>query len=221
MNSIKDEMPFFKALMKMLTSQWGENCEIVLHDWANGYDKSIAAIENGYITGRQVGDCGSNLGLEVMRGTIEDGDRYNYVTQTENGKTLRSSSMYIKADNGKVLGALCINVDISGLITAQRVLESLVIPEKSDVSEFFATNVSDLLGFLIQEAIKKVGKSINIMTKEDKIEMLRYLDEKGAFLINKSGGKVCQALDISKFTLYTYLDEIRSKKRDITYPEFE
>jgi predicted transcriptional regulator YheO len=214
-------MQFFKSLLKMLASQWGENCEIVLHDWSQGYDKTIVAIENGHITGRKVGDCGSNLGLEVMRGTVQDGDRYNYVTQTENGKTLKSSTMYIKNDSGKAIGALCINVDISNLIIAQRALADLVVPEKNEVSEYFASNVNDLLGFLIKESIKKVGKPVNNMTKEDKMEMLRFLDEKGAFLISKSGVKICKVMDISKYTLYSYLDEIHNSHKDMPYPEFE
>lgn len=221
MITINDEMQFFKSLLKMLASQWGENCEIVLHDWSQGYDKTIVAIENGHITGRNVGDCGSNLGLEVMRGTVQDGDRYNYVTQTENGKTLKSSTMYIKNDNSKAIGALCINVDISKLIIAQRVLADLVVPEKNEVSEYFASNVHDLLAFLIKESIKKVGKPVNNMTKEDKMEMLRFLDEKGAFLISKSGVKICKVMDISKYTLYSYLDEIHNSNKDMPYPEFE
>jgi predicted transcriptional regulator YheO len=211
LNSISEEMPFFKALMKMLAAQWGEKCEVVLHDWSKGYDKTIVAIENGSITGRQIGDCGSNLGLEVMRGTVQDGDRYNYVTQTETGKTLKSSTTYIKDDSGKALGAICINFDISDIIGAQRTLDSLIKLEKSEVNEFFANNVSDLLGFLIQESIQSVGKPINMMSKEDKLQMLKHLDNKGAFLISKSGGKICKIMDISKYTLYSYLDEVRKK----------
>jgi predicted transcriptional regulator YheO len=48
------------------------------------------------------------------------------------------------------------------------------------------------------------------MSKEDKIKVVEFLDKKGAFLITKSGDKVCRYLDISKFTLYNYLDEIHS-----------
>ena len=44
------------------------------------------------------------------------------------------------------------------------------------------------------------------MTKEDKQEFIRYLDERGAFLITKSGTRVCNYLSISKYTLYNYRD---------------
>jgi predicted transcriptional regulator YheO len=44
------------------------------------------------------------------------------------------------------------------------------------------------------------------MTKEDKIKAIHFLDDKGAFLIKKSGDKISKFYDISKYTLYNYLD---------------
>jgi hypothetical protein len=48
-----------------------------------------------------------------------------------------------------------------------------------------------------------------MMSKDDKIRAIRFLDDNGAFLITKSGPKVCQYFGISTYTLYSYLDEIR------------
>lgn len=51
------------------------------------------------------------------------------------------------------------------------------------------------------------------MNKEDKMEFLSILDKKGAFLIAKSSEKICGYLGISKFTLYKYLDAIRTEEK--------
>jgi predicted transcriptional regulator YheO len=59
-----------------------------------------------------------------------------------------------------------------------------------------------------------VGKPVALMSKEDKVRAIGFLDESGAFLITKSGQKVCQYFGISKYTLYSYLDDIR--KADAT-----
>jgi predicted transcriptional regulator YheO len=48
------------------------------------------------------------------------------------------------------------------------------------------------------------------MTKEEKIQAIEFLDKRGAFLVKKAGDKICKFFDISKFTLYNYLDNIRS-----------
>ena len=47
------------------------------------------------------------------------------------------------------------------------------------------------------------------MDKGEKIRAIRFLNDAGAFLITKSGPKVCQVFGISKYTLYSYLDEAK------------
>lgn len=195
-------------IMHLISQQFGENCEVVLHDWSNGYEKTIVAIENGHVSGRKVGDCGSNLGLEVMRGTTDGSNQLNYVTKTKSGRVLRSSSLYIKDAEGEALGALCINFDITDLLSAKGILGNLTMVENLG-EEHFATDVNELLDYLLAESERVVGIPAADMTKEDKMKSLKYLDEKGALLITKSGSKICKFFNISKFTLYNYLDEIR------------
>ncbi|MNY69230.1 hypothetical protein D3C86_2071330 [compost metagenome] len=60
------------------------------------------------------------------------------------------------------------------------------------------------------EAQEQVGKPVALMQKEDKKRMIQLLDSKGAFLIKKGGEKICSYLNISKYTLYSYLEEIKS-----------
>lgn len=219
MKSIHDEKELFKKIMNLFQMQFGENCEVVLHDLTREYDSTIIEIVNGQVTGRKIGDGGTNLGLEVLRGTKQDGDCFNYITNTRNGKVLRSSSIYIHDDEGKVIGALCVNVDITeGLRLEKYILNmngySLVDdhqnkPEENE--EFITNNVAELLDFLLAQAQKHVGVPALSMEKENKLDFLRFLDKKGAFLISKSSEKVCEFLNISKFTLYNYLDTVRKK----------
>jgi predicted transcriptional regulator YheO len=211
MNNIKDELETLESIIKGIAVQFGEKCEVVLHDLSGDYEKTIVAIENGYITGRKVGDCGSNLGLEVLMGTEKNGDRYNYITQLKEGTILRSSSIYLKDDDGKTIGAICINMDISDLIMAEKAIQSTILNKTDpEIEEVFVRDVNELLSYLIQQCQKQIGKPVIHMSKEDKMKVVEFLDKKGAFLITKSGDKVCRYLDISKFTLYNYLDEIHS-----------
>lgn len=121
---MKEEFDFLTSLIRGIAQQFGDHCEVILHDLTLDYDKTIVAIENGHITDRKVGDPGSNLGLEVLRGTVKDGDRYYYVTQTKTGKLLRSSTVYLKNSKQEVIGTICINFDISNLIMAENAIKS-------------------------------------------------------------------------------------------------
>ena len=44
-----------------------------------------------------------------------------------------------------------------------------------------------------------------MMTKDDKIRAIQFLNKKGAFLITKSGDKISKFFNISKYTLYNYI----------------
>lgn len=209
MKSIKDEQDFFSRLMKGIAAQFGKNCEVVLHDYEKDYDSTIVQIENGHVTKRSVGECGTNLGLEVLRGTVENGDQYNYITQTSDGKILHSTSIYIRNDEGKAIGALCINWDVTDFYAfRQTLLDAVGFDSGSrEIREVITNDVSDLLDTLIQDSLRYVGKPVANMSKEDKIKGLKYLDSKGAFLIKKAGDRVTKFYDISKYTLYNYLEQ--------------
>ncbi len=204
----------FQSLMKGLTAIFGTNCEVVLHDLTEGYESTVVMIENGHVTDRRVGDCGSNLGLEVLRGTVVDGDKYGYFTNTRDGRVLRSSSIYIRNDDGKVVGCLCVNFDVSNLMVADKTIRSLISNgEGEKEEEFFVNDVNQLLDALLRKAREEVGKPVSYMSREEKVKVVRFLDQKGAFLITKAGNRICQFLDISKFTLYSYLDEVHSESQ--------
>lgn len=214
MNRVQEEFRLFQSLMKGLTAIFGTNCEVVLHDLTEGYESTVVLIENGHVTGRQVGDCGSNLGLEVLRGTVSDGDKYGYFTNTPDGRVLRSSSVYIRNDENKVIGCLCVNFDISNLMVADKTIRSLISSgEENKEEEFFVNDVNQLLDALLKKAQDEVGKPVAYMSREDKVRLVEYLDRKGAFLITRSGSRICSFLDISKFTLYSYLDEIHKENK--------
>jgi len=120
--------------------------------------------------------------------------------------------MYIRNSEGKPIGCICINFDITSLMMAETSIKEFTDLNKinTDVKEVFVNNVNDVLALLIQEAQNHVGKPVAHMSKEDKIKGIKYLDEKGAFLIQKSGDKICEYYGISKYTLYNYLDTVRS-----------
>ena len=208
MHCIQDEMDFISRLMKGIAAQFGRKCEVVLHDYQQDYDKTIVQIENGDVTGRSIGECGTNLGLEVLRGTVSNGDKFNYVTQTKDGKILHSTSVYIRNENNEPMGALCINWDVTDMYVCNKALQDIIgiASDKEAVKEVITNDVNDLLDDLIQESIRYVGKPVAVMTKEDKIKGIKFLDSKGAFLIKKAGDKITKFYDISKYTLYSYLE---------------
>ena len=205
-------LQFLFQLAKGLARQFGPNCEVVVHDLtSNDEDNSIVAIENGSVTGRKVGDGPSHVVLEALRADRADmPDHLSYLTKTKDGKILKSSTIYIRDDDNKAIGVFAINYDITLMLAMEEMLKQFTATEVPDQEpEHISRNVSDLLDELIDQSVAIVGKPVALMSKEDKVKAIQFLNETGAFLITKSGDKVCKFFGISKYTLYSYIDEAK------------
>ena len=212
MSYVSENFKVLSEICECIARQFGEDCEVVLHDLTKSYDNTIVAIWNGHVTGRKVGDGGTDAGLAILRGTTQPKDEYCYINKAPNGHVLRSTSKYFLDDENKVVGSLCINYDITGLISGQTAVTKLIKPEQEESKdEIFTNSIDELLEILMQKAVETTGHSLESLDKEDKVKVVRYLDEKGAFLIKKSAERVAEFLDISRFTVYNYLNETKEE----------
>lgn len=200
---------FLQRLAKGLAKQFGNDCEIVIHDLRDRNSEStIIAIENGHVSNRTVGGSPSRIVLETMAAKADSAeDHLDYMTQTSDGKLVKSSSIYIRDEKGEVIGIFCINYDITRISMAEGFLKDFLhAAPQAEIRVKIPQNVGELLDELIDSAMKHVGKPVALMKKADKVKAIQYLKKAGAFQILKSGDKVCKLLGISKFTLYNYID---------------
>lgn len=210
---MRHTLDFLKQLAYGLAIQFGSSCEIAIHDLkTKDLERSIVYIENGHVSNRQTGDGPSGIVLETLQSdpsTIHD--KLSYLTKTEDGRILKSSTFYIRDDDGSISYIFSLNYDITAFTAASAAIQSLIatkdnLPDLTgDSPRQITHNVNELLDLLIEQAVAKVGKPVAMMNKDDKVAVVQYLDHAGAFLITKSGDKVSSYLGISKFTLYSYM----------------
>ena len=210
---MRHTLDFLKQLAHGLAIQFGSSCEIAIHDLkTKDLERSIVYIENGHVSNRQTGDGPSGIVLETLQSdpsTIHD--KLSYLTKTEDGRILKSSTFYIRDDDGSISYIFSLNYDITAFTAASTAIQSLIatkdnLPDLTgDSPRQITHNVNELLDLLIEQAVAKVGKPVAMMNKDDKVAVVQYLDHAGAFLITKSGDKVSSSLGISKFTLYSYM----------------
>ena len=199
-----------------IARQFGKDCEVCIHDLSvKDLEHTIIFIINGHVSGRKIGDGASKVVLETLE-AIEKGDiivdHLGYRTTTQDGRILKSSTVFLKDSTGKYRWVLGINYDVTALMNVDAALQSITTVESHDSNGDgqIPLNVNDLLDNLINESVKRIGKPPALMNKEEKIQAIQFLRDAGAFLITKSGDKVSNFYGISKFTLYSYIDQ--SKK---------
>lgn len=203
----QDKTKWISLIMDMMEAHFGKDVELVLHDLGADYEKTIIDIRNGEITGRSIGDGGDNLGLEVVRGTEKDGNKYNYINYTDDGRVLKSSTLFLRDETGHLVYAMAINEDVTQMWQFEKYLSEK--NQSNRESDLIVRDVNKLLENSIEQAQLMIGKSYSAMDKKDKQEFIKYLDERGIFLISKSTQRICELLGIAKCTLYNYLDLVR------------
>lgn len=213
MEYIGENKALFEQIMTLLEAHFGNKCEIALHDFTAKNHETIVDIRHGEVTGRTVGGCATNLGLEIMNGTIPAEDTFNYITYAPSGKILRSSSIYFQNAAGETVGSLCLNLDITDTVYFEKCLREYNCFQENagedTPQEIFTPNVNELLDRLIEQCVQKYGKPPKLLSKDEKMSFIADLDAKGAFVITKSSDRVYSELGISRYTFYTYLDAVR------------
>ena len=204
------DLEFYGRLAKAIAVQFGENCEVVVHNLKSGdLEHTIVAIENGHVSHRKLGDGPSRVVLETLSEQHPDKlkDRAGYLLKTHDGRILKSTTVYIRGEDQTIEGIFAINYDITELLMAERAIDSILNHKATrKAPERIPQSVNDLLDDLIEQSVERVGKPVAMMSKEDKIEAIAYLNQAGAFLITRSGDKVSKYFGISKYTLYSYID---------------
>jgi predicted transcriptional regulator YheO len=199
-----------KDVGSALRSLLGRSCEVVIHDTRN-LENSIVWIE-GDVTGRSVGGVMTDLGLERLHeGKMHP--LFNYTTHTASGKHLRSASIWLRDADGEIFGALCINLDVTPIAVMQGLVRDLAPDEsRPDLREEFAADLGDMIDMMIAECEYRLGCGTEEMSKDQRIAVVRFLDERGCFQVRNSASIVASRLGVSRKTVYNYLSEIESER---------
>lgn len=215
---MKQTLNFLIQIAHGIAVQFGNSCEVVIHDLTKqAIESSVVYIEHGHISNRKAGDGPSGVVLETLqKDPLKIQDHLAYLTRTADGRILKSSTMYIRGDSGQIDYIFSLNYDITGLTTIDNALRSLIEigSSESKKPKKITHNVNDLLDSLIEQSVELVGKPVALMSKEDKIEAIQFLNNAGAFLITKSGDKVSSFFGISKFTLYSYMEAGKNTEKE-------
>jgi predicted transcriptional regulator YheO len=205
-----------KSLVDGIAETFGSGCEVVLHDLRNlkKLNQSIVKIANGHVTGRGEGGPITDQGLRYLKGGSTEDLLINYPSVTKTGRHLKSSTIVFRDEMGNPIAAVCINFDITDILNFTSFLQDIfAVKDKDqtkDAVETFQGDIGSTLDALIDEQIRKVGKAVPSMEKADKIKIVKELESQGFFLIKGAIKLIAGKLSVSKYTIYNYLEEVRS-----------
>lgn len=195
------------ATVEGIAATLGPSCEVLVHDYRRP-ESSVVAVA-GTLTGRRAGDPMSEIGRRMYTAGDEAQPDLNYQTRTPDGRLLKTSTIPLRASNGEVIGALCINVDTTVLHTMREQLTSMLGPTPTDsapVTEFPTSFDAALEELLLFESRRR-GKKLDALTRSERRELLRRIEERGLLQARGAVKRISTRLGVSRAAIYQDLKE--------------
>lgn len=198
--------PVLNPMMQLLNSNLGSRCELIVCEVTAEKNFKIIMSQNASVE-HEVGFIFNGLDMKLLEknhGFLSGG------TVSVGGKFIKSTTAAVYID-GRIAGTVTTNLDVTDIVFVQNQLQDLS-GYAAPSGDKECSDVNELMDLIISKASQMIGKPTMYMNKNDKKEFIRYLDERGFFQIKKSTDKVAKYLDISMFTLYSNLEDIRSSQ---------
>lgn len=188
--------------------------ETVVHDLRQP-DQSIIAIYNGHLTGREVGGSATNLGRRLMKGDFPD-VLVGYENESPNGQKMKSSSLAIRDDSGKLIGVLGLNLDTSYFDQFKTFIEQFISSKQSEyvatperfntTPEGMATPKEDIRN-AIDRYITSRNWNARTLSYRDKREIVEHLYQNGYFKSRGAVTIIAKELGLTRPSVYNYKND--------------
>jgi len=133
-----------------------------------------------------------------------------YGKMLPDGRQVTSVSVVLHNTKGAPRGLLCINFDRSPLDGMIDQLVRFAAPVEDRPAELFDKDWREQILLVVDEDCRSRRLRRDRLTREQRLEVVRVLDERGLFATRNAAAHAGRALGVSRTTVYALLKEARS-----------
>lgn len=202
-------------MAKLISKTFGSHCEVIIHDFSTPQN-SVVYTENNVVTNRHVGESFTEYFVKevLLSRKFRDDCCANYLMEGKDGKQIKSSTALIRDLNDRVIGAFCVNIDLTQITSFIDTMGTLMgLPEPTSDSGDpveLLPSIQEIVNDIIDRTIG--DQDVDSMSRDQKIELIRFMYDKEIFTMKGATEKVADRMNISKVTVYSYLDDIKKLK---------
>jgi predicted transcriptional regulator YheO len=192
-----------KHIAQGLSETFAPFCEVVLHDLLDP-KHAILAIHNN-LSGRQVGEPTTELGLARIADPGYPQVIANYANQFADGRPAKSTSIGIRDSSGRYVAALCMNVDMTLFRSLQNALGQFsTIDSGASVKESLDPAGADAIRARIDQFAARLATTPRSLKAQDRRTLLRELKESGCMEVRRAMEITALHLGVSRAAVYGY-----------------
>ncbi|KVN72625.1 transcriptional regulator [Burkholderia ubonensis] len=174
--------------------------EVVVHDLRSP-KHAILAIHNN-LSGREVGDPATELGLARIADDSYPQVLANYANRFSDGRQAKSTSIGIKDSEGHYFAALCLNVDVTLFRSIATLLEQFSVPSGEVVKESLDPSTAGSLRERIDRFAVSLATTPQALRTDQRRALMQALKEEGFLDLRRSMETIAQHLGVSRATVY-------------------
>jgi predicted transcriptional regulator YheO len=174
--------------------------EVVVHDLRSP-KHAILAIHNN-LSGRQVGDPATELGLARIADDEYPQVLANYANRFSDGRQAKSTSIGIKDSDGHYFAALCLNVDVTLFRSITTLLEQFSAPGGEVVTESLDPSSAESLRERIDRFAGGLATTPQALRTDQRRALMQALKDEGYLDLRRSMETIAQHLGVSRATVY-------------------
>ena len=211
-------LDILKRLAEGIVAVVGPHCEVVVHDFSDL--EHSAVVVAGNVSGREPGAPVPDLDFISTEMDSDTPDQLNYRIKIDSNE-FQSSTIWIRDSDGTTIGAVCVNVDYSGLLQASTLLDHFIAPAREVPSFVVRDTLAKNLNELIEHAVSAFLRQneiphIDMMSQKDKLRLMALIEKNGLFQLRGAAQLLADMLNVSRASIYNYRASNRDNNFEVT-----
>lgn len=204
----------YLPLTKFIAELMGPDAEVILYsiDTREVYH-AINPMDEEMVVGSEMRSLERSF-LEDRRYDRED-FVVNYRALSKRKNKLKSATLFLRDDNRRLAAMLTVNMNVDRLVEMRDMLNIMVSGQRpydnqqgAPFYNSFDVSVEGMVTGTIQEELARYNVAPTRLSQQEKLEIVRTLDQKGIFLVKGAISELAAMLQTTETTIYRYLNKL-------------
>ncbi|WKL25728.1 helix-turn-helix domain-containing protein [Sinorhizobium meliloti] len=128
------------------------------------------------------------------------------------GRRLKSVSAVLRDGEERAVGLLCINLDVSRIDDAVRLLAAFAGTPEPRPQALFSRDWREEINAALHAWLKVRGLALSALKRPDRVALVAALEEQGLFKTRNAVDHLASLIGTSRASIYNYLSAARDTK---------
>ena len=203
---------------EFIAEMMGPDTEVILYSVT---DRSVYYVINPMDEEMVVRSGLRSLERRFLENRLYDHESFvvNYRALSKHRNKLKSATLFLRGDNRQLIAMLTVNANVDRLVEMRDMLNEMVSGHRpydnqhgTSFYNSFEVSVEGIVSTTIRKELDKYKVPPDRLSQQEKIEIVRCLDQQGIFLVKGAIVEVAKSLQTTETTIYRYLNKLSNKQ---------